>query len=293
MSNASQITDLLAAAQDDGDIDPQTFAALGQLNIANSLVPTFGLPADDFKQNEVITVSLMPDDSGSIDFGGNTQNMHLGHNMLIDAFLGASASVQKNILWMCRTLNGKVIAPWCELSQAPRLPHKNYNPIHGTPFFDSGMEHLASVLVKFKEFESSGVPARTITCFVSDGFDEHSTRHRAEDIRRFAEGLTSREHHIIAGMGLQYALSDAAARDAARKDPNLIIEVDIKGVRTKVVNFEHVYRQMGIQDKWILTTSSDLKDIRAAFQTLSQTAVRASQSAASFSQQAAGGFGAP
>lgn len=263
MSNVSQITDLLTAAQDDGDIDPQTFAALGQLNIANSLVPTFGLPADTFAQNEVILVSLLIDDSGSIEFGHNVQNMVDGHNLLIDAFKGAKQ--QDNILWMCQTLNSKVISPWCELSQAPRLPHANYNAIHGTPLYDATMVHLASVLMKFKEFEGAGVPARTITGLVTDGMDEHSQKHRAVDVCRFIESLTGREHHILAGMGIQY-----------QQTP-----------------FRQVFGEMGIPDKWILTPKSDPKEIRAAFQTLSQSAVRASQSAASFSQQAAGGFGAP
>ena len=261
MTVQSQIEELFSSARDDGDIDPATFAALGQLNVGASLVPTFGVPADAFAQNEVILVSLLLDDSGSIDFGNNTQNIIDGHNLLIDAFKGAKQ--QENILWMCQTLNGRVISPWCELASAPRLPHPQYKADGGTPLYDASMIHLASVLAKFKEFEQSGVPARTITAIVTDGKDEHSRDHRAMDVQRFVDSLASREHHILAGVGIQY----------------------------QQVPFRTVFGSMGIPDKWILTPKSDPKEIRAAFQTLSQSAVRASQSAASFSQQAAGGFG--
>lgn len=265
MSNAQakQITELFSKAMDDGDIDPATFAALGQLNVGASLVPTFGLPADQFQQNEVLLVSLLLDDSGSIEYGHNTTNMVDGHNLLIDAFKGAKQ--QNNILWMCQTLNGQVITPWCELAQAPRLPHPQYHADGGTPLYDAVMSHWGSVLAKFKEFEINGVPARTITGVVTDGQDEHSKKYRALDVKVFSESLTGREHHILAGLGVQAGTFD----------------------------FRKIFADMGIPDKWILTPKSDPKEIRAAFQTLSQSAVRASQSAAHFSQQAAGGFGTP
>jgi hypothetical protein len=48
---------------------------------------------------------------------------------------------------------------------------------------------------------------------------------------------------------------------------------------------------MGIRDEWILTPGNTEKEIRACFQTYSQSAVKASQSAVSFSQTALGGFG--
>jgi len=54
-----------------------------------------------------------------------------------------------------------------------------------------------------------------------------------------------------------------------------------------------VFREMGIEDQWILTPGNDGSQIRRAFQVFSQSAVRASQSAAHFGQAVLGGFGAP
>lgn len=71
------------------------------------------------------------------------------------------------------------------------------------------------------------------------------------------------ERHIVAGMGIQMPK----------------------------VDFRTVYGGMGIQPRWILTPKNKPAEIRAAFMTFSQSAQRASQSAASFSQTAVGGFG--
>jgi hypothetical protein len=55
--------------------------------------------------------------------------------------------------------------------------------------------------------------------------------------------------------------------------------------------FRDVFQKMGIRPQWILTPSSDPGEIRKAFDMVSQSAVRASQNATNFSQQAIGGFG--
>jgi hypothetical protein len=52
-----------------------------------------------------------------------------------------------------------------------------------------------------------------------------------------------------------------------------------------------VFKEMGIPDQWILTSGGTASEIRATFNVVSRSAVRASQcSGTSFSQAAAGGF---
>ena len=58
-----------------------------------------------------------------------------------------------------------------------------------------------------------------------------------------------------------------------------------------LTDFRSVFREMGFHDEWILTPANNPSDIRRAFQVFSQSAVRASQGAASFSQTAQGGSG--
>jgi hypothetical protein len=61
------------------------------------------------------------------------------------------------------------------------------------------------------------------------------------------------------------------------------------GISDGTTDFRSVFREMGIEDRWILTPGNNPSEIRKAFQVFSQSAVRASQ-AASFSSSALGGF---
>jgi hypothetical protein len=118
-------------------------------------------------------------------------------------------------------------------------------------------------LAKTQEFEDNGVPCRTVTLILTDGADEHSRKQNAGTVKKLVTDMLMSEKHIIAAMGI----------DDGRTD------------------FRLVFKGMGIQDNWILTPGNSQSEIRRAFQVFSQSAVRASQGAKSFSQTAVGGFG--
>ncbi len=65
------------------------------------------------------------------------------------------------------------------------------------------------------------------------------------------------------------------------------------GIDNGSTNVQDFFREMGIRDEWVITPKNSKNDIRKAFQVFSQSAVRASQGAASFSKTALGGFGSP
>ena len=65
------------------------------------------------------------------------------------------------------------------------------------------------------------------------------------------------------------------------------------GIDNGSTDFRRVFRDMGLDDQWILTPGNSSSDIRRAFQVFSQSAVHASQSAVGFGQIAVGGFGTP
>jgi hypothetical protein len=65
------------------------------------------------------------------------------------------------------------------------------------------------------------------------------------------------------------------------------------GIADGSTDFKAVFGEMGIRDEWILTPKNSPSEIRRAFQMLSQSATRASQSATTFSQAAMGGFASP
>lgn len=263
-SSTTNVSALFQAAAQDGVLSKASMQVLEVPDVGAQIQGALGMPADQFTASEVILVTVMVDDSGSIRFiQGNAQAVRDGHNLIIDSLVG---SKQKDaVLMHTRFLNGFVLFPYSPLDQAARLDSHNYDPNKGTPLYDESVVLLGTVLAKAQEFADNGVVARTVTMVITDGADEHSRRNTAFDVAKVAADMLKQETHIIAAMGID---------DGGRTD------------------FRQVFRDMGIRDEWVLTSGNTPSEIRRAFQVFSQSAVRASQGAASFSQTALGGFGA-
>ena len=257
--NANQ---LLKTAHKEGDLSMASMQVLGNIDIGNQIQAGLGIAAEDVQASEVVLVTMLIDDSGSIRFGNNTQHMKDGHNLVLASLVG---SKQKDgVLVHTRYLNGKVLYPYTKIDDALKMDSQNYNPDGGTPLYDQSVVVLGTVLAKTKEFEDAGVPVRSVTLIASDGADEHS-HGRARDVKSIVCDMMSKERHIVAAMGFEDGHTD----------------------------FKKVFSEMGIRDEWILTLGNSPKEIRKAFQLFSQSAVQASKSGASFSKTALGGFGTP
>lgn len=216
---------------------------------------------DDIMTAEVVLVTVLIDDSTSIRFGSNAQAVRDGHNLILDALNGSKQSA--SVLVNCRYLNGEVLYPYVALENAIRMDASNYNPSGGTPLYDQIAVTLTGVAAKMAEFEQGGVAARAVTIVVTDGADMHSVQHTARTVKHMVSGLLMSEQVIVAGVGIDDGYTD----------------------------FQAVFGEMGLLSEWILTPNNSPSEIRRAFQTVSQSAVRASQTAGSFSQVAMGGFG--
>ncbi len=254
--------DLFAQAAADGILSPAASQVITVANAGTRIKAALGISVDDVKASEVLLVTIMVDDSGSIRMAaGNTEAVREGHNGVLDA-LGASKQTD-SILVCTRLLNGEVICPYAPLSSAVRLDTHNYNPDKGTPLYDETVVLLGTVLAKAQEFVNNGVTVRTATLNITDGSDQHSRKHEAADVAKIVADMLREETHIIAGMGIDDGYTD----------------------------FRSIFSQMGIRDEWILTPKKTPSEIRKAFAVFSQSAVRASQSAAQFSTVSVGGFG--
>ncbi|WP_448573998.1 hypothetical protein [Trichothermofontia sp.] len=256
------LNDLFQSAQDEGLLSNTSFQALNVIDIGAQIQAGLGIAIDDVTASEVVLVTIMPDDSGSIRFSGNTQVVCAGHNTVVNVL--QSSAQKDNILIHNRYLNGTVLYPYCPVTQAILMDSHNYDPNLGTPLYDQTVVLLGTVLAKAQEFADNGIPVRTITLLITDGADAHSQRATAKTVRSLVQDMLRAENHIIAAMGIDDGGS---------------------------TNFRQVFRDMGIRDEWILTPGNGHKEIRQAFQLFSQSALRASQSAAAFSQSALGGFG--
>ncbi len=255
----SPISELFEAAHEDGVLSPASLQTLTAVDLGAQIQAGLGVAVDDVQASEVVLLTMMPDDSGSVRAAGNEQAVRDGHNLVLDAL---AASKQRDaILAHTRFLNGNVLFPYRPIDQSVRMSAKNYQAIHGTPLYDQSVILLGSVIAKAQDFARNGVVARSVTLIITDGADQGSTRCKARDVADLVRDMVRAEAHIVAAMGIDDGSTP----------------------------FREVFHEMGIEDRWILTPGNDPSEVRRAFQVFSQSAVRASQAAA-FSQAAIAGF---
>jgi hypothetical protein len=243
-SRSARVRDLFRAAQREGKLSDQSMQVLDVIDLGEQVAAGLGISVDDVEASEVILVTLMPDDSGSIAAAGNAEAVRDGHNLVLAALAGSAQ--QGEVLCHTRYLNGRVLSPFCPIDKAPRLDARNYDPGLGTPLHDQTIAVLATVIAKTQELEDAGVPCRSVTLLISDGADNQS-RAGARQVRAVVEDMLRAENHIIAALGISDGGTD----------------------------FVQVFTDMGIPPRWILTPASTSTDIRAAFRLFSQSALRA------------------
>ncbi len=258
--STSSPASLLQSAADDGALSIAALNALNVVDIGAQINNAMGVNVDDIESSQVVLVSQLVDDSGSIRFSENSEVVREGHNEVLNALTASKQG--DSILAHTRYLNGHVLYPFVGLDQATRMDTSNYNPNLGTPLYDQTVAFLGTVLAKTQEFSDNGVPARSVSLIITDGADEHSVKSNASSCKAIIESMLMQENHIVALMGIDNGYTD----------------------------FREVAREMGIRDEWVLTPANNESEIRAAFQVFSQSAVRASQNAGQFSQTAMGGF---
>lgn len=255
----STVTDLFEEAHAEGVLSPSSLQTLTSVDLGAQIQASLGISVDDVQASEVVLLTIMPDDSGSIRQAGNEQVVREGHNLVLAALTRSKQG--DGVLAHTRYLNGNVLFPYRPIDQAVAMTPHNYEANLGTPLYDQCVVLLGSVLAKSQEFTRNGVVARSVTLIITDGADLDSRRARARDVAALVGDMIRSETHIVAAMGISDGVTD----------------------------FRAVFREMGIEDRWILTPGNNPSEIRKAFQVFSQSAVRASQ-AASFSPGTISGF---
>ncbi len=254
--NANNINTLFQDAHNSGDLSKDALNILNTIDLGPNIGEALGEDIGNVPSTECILVSVELDDSSSIQFAGNTQNVRDGHNLLIETLKGAK--VKDNIQVHARKLNGGILYPYSFLDNVPQLDNRNYIPSGGTPLHDETIILLGTVLAKIQQARDAGISQRTITIIITDGGDTGRTDRSAE-VAVLVKEILRTETNIIFGMGIDDGNTD----------------------------FNAVFSSMGIPLTHVLTPKSDPKEIRKAFQTMSQSA-SASASGANFN---AGGFG--
>lgn len=261
MSANVDINSLIGTARASGSISAASANVLTAVDIGDRIREGLGVSVDDVQANDVILVTMLIDDSGSIRVGGNSQIVRDGHNLVIESIKGGKDKQVQNMLCHTAYLNGTVLYPYRLIGSVPDMTSQNFDPRGSTPLYEAGIVTLGRVLTKAQEFADTGIPVRTITLILTDGESTDHNRTAAE-FATVAKDMFKKEMHIVAGMGISDGSTD----------------------------FRQVFRDMGIPAEWILTPGNSQSEIRKAFQIFSKSAVRASQNAANFSSALGGGF---
>ena len=249
MSDDEKAKKLLKEAHAKGALSAKSLNTLDVVDVGAQIQAGLGVTIDDVTASEVVLLTMMPDDSGSIASAGNTDAVRDGHNFVIEALRKSKQSGE--VLAHTRYLNGDVLCPYTALDNAVTMTTANYNPIHATPLFDQSCVVLGTVIAKAQELAQAGIAVRTVTLIITDGGDSGSMRCTPADVKALVDDMLAQENHIVAAMGISDGSTD----------------------------FKKVFAAMGIPDRWILTPGNSASEIRRAFQVFSQSAVRASQGA--------------
>lgn len=259
-NSSVDIGSLFSNARQDGAISKASENVLTAPDIGLKIGAGLGIGVDDVQASEVVLLTMLIDDSGSISGNRNEQIVRDGHNLVIDS-IKASKS-EDNVLAHTCYINGTTLFEYRLIGSAEAMNAKNYMPNGMTPLYESSIVTLGRVLAKAQEFLDQGVPVRTITLIMTDGASNDNKK-TADEVKTIVTDMLKSEVHIISGMGINDGYTD----------------------------FKQIFSDMGIRDEWILTPSNSSSEIRKAFQVFSRSAVKASQNAATFSTAFGGGFG--
>lgn len=245
---------------DEGELSRDALRTLQIIDYGAQIKDAMGVRVDDVEASETTIVTILLDDSSSIETAGNTRLLIDGTNLTLSSLKGSKQA--SGILMHIEMLNKDIYSPYVLLDNITPLSNSTFRPYGNTPLYDKSVLVLGRSLAKKKEFADNNVPCRTITVIITDGADVGSQKHTSASVRRVVDDMLRQEEHLILAMGIDDGQT----------------------------NFRTIFASMGIPDACILTPGNTESEIRKAFQFVSQSAVRASQNAATFSNMKTGGF---
>jgi len=267
------VQNLLQNAQDEGMVSQQSVKGLLSIpDIGTQIQAGIGTPPDDVTASEVLCVAMIIDNSGSIstirDKGRivGPQIVCEGQNTVIDALSGSKQRDSIQIgTWKIN--EDDPVHGFVPIDEAVRLVDgNNYWAAGNTPLYHRTLAVLGTLVTKKQFYEDAGLMVRGLLMIVTDGYNESNLATTADDCKT-----------MITDLGEDIAVLFMGVED--QNDPSC--------------DFRQVASEMGIAAPNVYTPKATPSDIRRAFQLASQSALRASQGAAGFSQTRAGGFVSP
>lgn len=251
------IRDVVKRAFVRGDLSRESLKVLASGKVSTELVAGLNTGA---RGGDVLLVTIVVDDSNSINDAGAMEALRKGHNALLDLLISRGGD-NVTILVSTRFLNGRIINRFVPVQEARRLNSENYSAkeLGWTPLYYQSVLTLGTVMVQMQQLESEGSSVRSITLLITDGEEYSDHKTKPEEVAWLARDLMNTGKALVAA----YAV----------------------GSGTNLVN---EFTRMGIQRKWILNSPDALASLLA----FADAAVQAGISQESFERLLLGpGFG--
>ncbi len=247
-NTSAQLDNLFTKATSSGMITPATKSMLsghlGSVVIAGAA----GTSLEDIVASDVTLVTILIDASSSIAFSRLEQAVRDGQNALLDAL--ANSKEADGILAALWTFDSKqkVVHSYVPVTDATRLDKKNYSGSGCTVLYDAWCDALAANVAYAQQLRDGGTPCRSVVVIITDGEDTGSKR-KTGDCARLSRDLLASEQFVLAFVGVG-----------------------------KEVDFRRVAADMGVPDGCVaVQQNTSPSALRAVFQMVSQSAIRASQ----------------
>ena len=131
-SQTINVNELFKTAQAEGTVSKALVQSLNLNDIGGAINAAMGLTANDVTVADVILLTILIDDSGSIRFQqGNAQAIRDGYNTIIESLMNSKQ--KDNILVHVKYLNGTQLFAYKPLDQCEKMTPQNYDPMGGTP----------------------------------------------------------------------------------------------------------------------------------------------------------------
>jgi len=222
----------------------------------NVMLGANGTDVDDIEAEMVTLVTVVLDDSGSMD--ARAADARAGQKFMLEAFAKSEEKDSIKIAqWFIYEPNP--LHSYVDVSDAIALDTNNYRADGwDTPLYDRWMDALMANVAYAQKLRSSGTPVRSIVVVITDGGDNSSKRTTAAQCKQVAEDLIASEQFVLAFVG----------------------------VKSSGYDFKKIACDMGFPDRAVKDVKDGPSVLREVFRLVSEKSLRASQTSVAPSQAA-------
>jgi hypothetical protein len=242
--NSTNVNDALSSALQDGEITATSHAIMVQNLDTSITLGAQGVSPSDLPEDRVTLFVPIIDMSGSR--AHEAPLMRSEYNNVLDALEASSGS--DTILVSCWTFDTapKLLHGFLPLKDASRLDQSNYHPEGMTALYDTVLDVFTSTTAYAKTLMDQGYRVKVVIVVLTDG-EDNSSRTPTRDVQTVARDLLDQEIYVLALV----SFGTGFAHDAAKL--------------------------MGFPSENVVEFGLGPRDIRHAFQLVSSSVIRQSQ----------------